>query len=556
MALTDSEAKRITGVLSKTCSMMGSGIVRLFLASPNPKADKKEQNSIFQSFPFLGDAWADTQIQGACVLVVDRSRDAVLIQIYDIDTVARRFEYEMYYGMEYFSLNPQFHAFEMDDCVAGLCFSSKEVARKFLAKARSLVPDPADAPQANSKGGGGFFGVGKKKGPPQISAVLNVQHKQHVGLNNDGSFNLNELSNEWKALFKRAGVKKADLKDANTAKVIMQTITANGYSLESAPGQLVQASPLKPIAGPAAVKREVAAKQPPPVPEDSQERYTQQHRTYSKAELKAGGYNDEQAKAYEEYLKQVQEYEKAMQQYQDDLAEYERLMKLEQWEEDQKDFLVVHEEEKRTSVAAKYTQPTPEPPPLPPRKKKDDNGGGTTSPKNSVVASAPAPPPRRNTTVTATTTTATSPPPTPVNKTNNNNNNNTNAHASQVPQPHVPAAPAAPKIALPELKKGAGNPMADLQSMLNAVKLNPVGSSSAPAAPAPPPPRGGGGLYLQAIAGSTINVMDTSNVPSVKRTDDNETQNLMGMLAAALTARRAQLTAGGGGGDSDDDWSD
>jgi hypothetical protein len=101
MALTDAEAKRINGVLSKTSSIMGSGIVRLFLASPNPKADKRDQNSIFASFPYLGDAWADTQIQGACVLVVDRARDAVLIQIYDIDTVARRFEFEMYYGMEY-----------------------------------------------------------------------------------------------------------------------------------------------------------------------------------------------------------------------------------------------------------------------------------------------------------------------------------------------------------------------------------------------------------------------------------------------------------------------
>ena len=90
MALTEKELQQLAKCINPTSSIMASGIGRLFLSSPNPRANRKDPNSIFVSFPFLAnDVWADTMVQGAVLLVIDRSQDAVLLVIFDLDGYRR-----------------------------------------------------------------------------------------------------------------------------------------------------------------------------------------------------------------------------------------------------------------------------------------------------------------------------------------------------------------------------------------------------------------------------------------------------------------------------------
>merc|ERR1712194_822035 len=47
---------------------------------------------------------------------------------------------------------------------------------------------------------------------------------QHVGLNQDGTFDMQNLPSNWKSMFKQAGIKKRDLQNPETAGAIMKVI--------------------------------------------------------------------------------------------------------------------------------------------------------------------------------------------------------------------------------------------------------------------------------------------------------------------------------------------
>ena len=63
----------------------------------------------------------------------------------------------------------------------------------------------------------------------EIGMPTNVKHVQHMGYSEEGGFKFDDqpIPMEWKALFRAAGVKKKDLEDKATAKLIVDTITAN-----------------------------------------------------------------------------------------------------------------------------------------------------------------------------------------------------------------------------------------------------------------------------------------------------------------------------------------
>ena len=61
----------------------------------------------------------------------------------------------------------------------------------------------------------------------EISAPTNFKHITHIGWDESNGFDVRNLPEEWKSLFKAAGVKKKDLEDKATAKLIVDTITAN-----------------------------------------------------------------------------------------------------------------------------------------------------------------------------------------------------------------------------------------------------------------------------------------------------------------------------------------
>ncbi len=54
-----------------------------------------------------------------------------------------------------------------------------------------------------------------------ISAPESFEHRSHVGWDQQSGFDVENLPPEWKVLFKNAGLKRKDLKDAETAKFVM-----------------------------------------------------------------------------------------------------------------------------------------------------------------------------------------------------------------------------------------------------------------------------------------------------------------------------------------------
>jgi Wiskott-Aldrich syndrome protein len=74
-----------------------------------------------------------------------------------------------------------------------------------------------------------FFGFGKKKKktPKQelvIGGPTNFQHESHIGWDLDNGFDIRNIPPEWRKLFQAAGVKKSELEDPETRKLIMDTV--------------------------------------------------------------------------------------------------------------------------------------------------------------------------------------------------------------------------------------------------------------------------------------------------------------------------------------------
>jgi hypothetical protein len=63
----------------------------------------------------------------------------------------------------------------------------------------------------------------------EIGLPTNVKHVSHMGYTEEGGFQFDEqpMPLEWKKLFRAAGVKRKDLENKETAKLIVDTITAN-----------------------------------------------------------------------------------------------------------------------------------------------------------------------------------------------------------------------------------------------------------------------------------------------------------------------------------------
>ena len=104
--------------------------------------------------------------------------------------------------------------------------------------------------------------------------------------------------------------------------------------------------------------------------------------------------------------------------------------------------------------------------------------------------------------------------------------------------------------------------MAELMRQASEIRLQ-ASPEKAPASGPGLPPRPGGApgnpaMFLQAIAGSQMNLKDANlrdlGEKTEKKQDASQAQDLMSTLASALAARRAQIQAGDD--DSDDGWSD
>ena len=59
----------------------------------------------------------------------------------------------------------------------------------------------------------------------EIGLPTNFQHITHIGWDEAKGFQVENLPPEWKNLFKTAGIKKKDLENKDTAKLIVDTLT-------------------------------------------------------------------------------------------------------------------------------------------------------------------------------------------------------------------------------------------------------------------------------------------------------------------------------------------
>jgi hypothetical protein len=201
-----------------------------------------------------GGEWESLRV-GAVVACTDTSTNGVFsVKMVDLKTRQIVFEQEIYFGFKYQELAPFFHSFEVEDCVAGLCFTDEAEAKKFAGQVKSfttqveaiakmnqvtassappLIPvkdtkksPPAVATSAarprtstkeEKKKKPGFFSklLGREEKPEEEEFVLSgpsgFRHESHIGWDPTNGFDIRNIPPEWKALFKAAGVKKSDL---------------------------------------------------------------------------------------------------------------------------------------------------------------------------------------------------------------------------------------------------------------------------------------------------------------------------------------------------------
>merc|ERR1712137_820644 len=80
------------------------------------------------------------------------------------------------------------------------------------------------------KGKFGFFRSKKQKKPAAemvIGGPTDFKHESHIGWDMENGFDIRNIPPEWRKLFQAAGVKKSDLQDADTRKLIVSTINSN-----------------------------------------------------------------------------------------------------------------------------------------------------------------------------------------------------------------------------------------------------------------------------------------------------------------------------------------
>mmetsp|Transcript_22300 Transcript_22300/g.43756 ORF Transcript_22300/g.43756 Transcript_22300/m.43756 type:complete len:663 (-) Transcript_22300:751-2739(-) len=328
--ITQDERHKLQTVIGARQTVVAAAIARLHLASPDPRvARKPPKDSILRTFKNLSnEEWTTTNVVGALVLIIDRAVDALVFQIYDLKTFSLRFSYELYLDINYEVLNAQFHAIEIEDAVAGFCFADQGEARTFLSKVMALRPTSKSNAGANllrkEKKGlfGGIFGGGSSKSKGReslrIGQVRMLQHNQHVGVNADGTFDVNHLNPQWKQLFKQAGVRKKDLENPETAAAIMATIQ--------------QA--------------------------ERQQQVTvlyQQDPDYE--DLTEDQIGDAVEELSEEELAAYAKYEEEMRQYYADLAAYEaEQTALQAWEDDNQSYIAAQEAEQARAAAAQIEE--------------------------------------------------------------------------------------------------------------------------------------------------------------------------------------------------------
>lgn len=115
------------------------------------------------------------------------------------------------------------------------------------------------------------MGLGEDEGNQDIvlSGPTGFRHESHIGWDPSNGFEIRNIPPEWRKLFQAAGVKKSELRDANTAKFIMDTVAEATMGANPMAGPMPGAGggpPPPPVPGHRAPPPAPGAPPPPPAP--------------------------------------------------------------------------------------------------------------------------------------------------------------------------------------------------------------------------------------------------------------------------------------------------
>jgi hypothetical protein len=233
--------------------------------------------------PQSGTRWNETDVWGAICLVVDRSIQppGYLLQILDLQKFGVLFSHELYVGCVY-NTNDMFHSFEVDNGFVGFAFADNAEAKEFGVKVTQYVPKTDPTAVAPAAGGSKMKTLLAKASMatgiqlPGVQQGMNIGvptgfvHKQHIGYDPAKGFECSDIPEQWKAMFRSAGIKKADMQNPEKAAVIYSALQAelgDDFTFESAPPATVAAPPKGGGKKAPPVPKRAAKEEGPPVPE-------------------------------------------------------------------------------------------------------------------------------------------------------------------------------------------------------------------------------------------------------------------------------------------------
>ena len=170
-------------------------------------------------------------------MIIDRAiHGAILFRLYDLNFYDLLFEQELYYEFEnlYQELNECFFCFPViGNFVLAFSFADSNEALNMKLKINKYCPKKPkpsqDSPSFPLKKGAKTNVFEKNENNIVMEKPTNFKHLNHIGWDTiNKCFDFSQLSKEFKTVFKNAGIKKKEMRNAETALAIYETLLNQG----------------------------------------------------------------------------------------------------------------------------------------------------------------------------------------------------------------------------------------------------------------------------------------------------------------------------------------
>ena len=180
--------------------------------------------------------WLYTGLCGALCLSIDRSLNgSILFRLYDLNIFELLFEQELYYEFEnlYRDLNESFFCFPViGKFILSFSFADSNDALTMRQNINLYCPKKTKATQDSHTfplKKGRKTNVFEKKEEIVMEKPTNFKHLNHIGWDETNKCcDFSQLSKEFKTVFKNAGIKKKEMRNAETALAIYETLLNQG----------------------------------------------------------------------------------------------------------------------------------------------------------------------------------------------------------------------------------------------------------------------------------------------------------------------------------------